>query len=45
MYNKPEYPIKHKTVRPPVLYIGTPVALITTCNEDGTANISPMSSA
>jgi len=37
--------IKHKTVSPPVLYVGTPVALITTCNEDGTANISPISSA
>ena len=36
--------IKHKTVRLPVLYVGTPIALITTCNEDGTANISPMSS-
>jgi flavin reductase (DIM6/NTAB) family NADH-FMN oxidoreductase RutF len=36
---------EHKTIRPPVLYVGTPVVLITTCNQDGTANISPMSSA
>ncbi len=36
--------IKHKTVRPPVLYVGNPVVLITTCNEDGTVNISPVSS-
>lgn len=37
--------IKHKVIRPPVLYVGTPIQLITTCNQDGTANISPMSSA
>ena len=36
--------IKRKAVHPPVLYVGNPVALITTCNKDGTANISPMSS-
>lgn len=29
----------------PVLYFGTPVALISTLNPDGTTNISPMSSA
>jgi flavin reductase (DIM6/NTAB) family NADH-FMN oxidoreductase RutF len=28
-----------------VLYFGTPVVLITSANEDGTANIAPMSSA
>ena len=38
-------PIKYKSVHPPVFYIGNPVALITTCNEDGTTNISPMSSS
>jgi flavin reductase (DIM6/NTAB) family NADH-FMN oxidoreductase RutF len=27
------------------MYFGTPVVLITTCNEDGTANLAPMSSA
>lgn len=32
-------------IRPSVLYIGTPVVLITTLNPDGTTNISPMSSA
>lgn len=33
------------TIRPPILYFGTPVVLITTRNEDGSANITPMSSA
>ena len=42
--DKPVSSINIKTVNPPVLYVGTPVALITTQNEDGTANISPMSS-
>jgi flavin reductase (DIM6/NTAB) family NADH-FMN oxidoreductase RutF len=32
------------TIQPSILYFGTPVALITTLNEDGTANISAMSS-
>ena len=32
-------------ITPPVLYFGTPVALITTVQPDGSANISPMSSA
>jgi flavin reductase (DIM6/NTAB) family NADH-FMN oxidoreductase RutF len=36
--------IKHKVVNLPVLYVGNSVALITTCNEDGTINISPISS-
>ncbi len=35
----------HIEIRPSVLYVGTPVVLITTRNEDGTANITPMSSA
>jgi flavin reductase (DIM6/NTAB) family NADH-FMN oxidoreductase RutF len=35
----------HKTIDPTILYFGTPVALISTLNEDGTANIAPMSSA
>jgi flavin reductase (DIM6/NTAB) family NADH-FMN oxidoreductase RutF len=34
----------HKTIEPTILYFGTPVALITTTNEDGTPNIAPMSS-
>ena len=35
----------HKTIEPTILYFGTPVALISTCNLDGTANLAPMSSA
>lgn len=35
----------HVTIDPSILYFGTPVVLITTLNDDGTANISPMSSA
>jgi flavin reductase (DIM6/NTAB) family NADH-FMN oxidoreductase RutF len=36
--------IAHVTVAPKILYPGTPVALISTCNPDGTANLAPMSS-
>lgn len=36
---------QHIVVEPAILYLGTPVVLITTENEDGSANISPMSSA
>lgn len=32
-------------VEPSILYFGTPVVLICTENEDGTANLAPMSSA
>ena len=35
----------HRVINPSILYVGTPVALITTLNADGTPNISPMSSA
>lgn len=35
----------HKTIEPTILYFGTPVALISTTNEDGSPNIAPMSSA
>ena len=35
----------HKTIEPTILYFGTPVALISTLNLDGTANLAPMSSA
>ena len=31
-------------IRPSILYFGTPVALVTTLDEDATANITPMSS-
>ncbi|MBV8767865.1 MAG: flavin reductase family protein [Hyphomicrobiales bacterium] len=33
------------TIKPSILYFGTPVVLITTLNPDATVNISPMSSA
>ena len=35
----------HRTIEPTILYFGTPVALISTLNEDGTPNLAPMSSA
>jgi flavin reductase (DIM6/NTAB) family NADH-FMN oxidoreductase RutF len=35
---------EHIEITPSVLYVGTPVALITSLNLDGTTNISPMSS-
>jgi flavin reductase (DIM6/NTAB) family NADH-FMN oxidoreductase RutF len=34
----------HRTIEPTILYFGTPVAVISTLNEDGTANLAPMSS-
>jgi len=34
-----------KTIEPSILYFGTPAALISTMNLDGTANLAPMSSA
>jgi flavin reductase (DIM6/NTAB) family NADH-FMN oxidoreductase RutF len=37
--------ITHKTIDPTILYFGTPVALISTLNPDGTPNLAPMSSA
>ena len=35
----------HQAVDPAILYAGTPVVLISTLNEDGSANLAPMSSA
>jgi flavin reductase (DIM6/NTAB) family NADH-FMN oxidoreductase RutF len=35
----------HEIIWPTVLYFGTPIALVTTRNIDGTPNIGPMSSA
>lgn len=35
----------HLKSEPPILYFGTPVVLISTLNEDGSANLAPMSSA
>jgi flavin reductase (DIM6/NTAB) family NADH-FMN oxidoreductase RutF len=34
-----------KKIQPQILYYGTPVILLTTLNEDGTVNISPLSSS
>ena len=35
----------HNTIDPTILYFGTPVALISTLNPDGSPNLAPMSSA
>jgi flavin reductase (DIM6/NTAB) family NADH-FMN oxidoreductase RutF len=35
----------HKTIEPTILYFGTPVAIISTLNPDGSPNLAPMSSA
>ncbi|MBS4172340.1 flavin reductase family protein [Bacillus sp. FJAT-49736] len=37
--------LKHRTISPKILYYGTPVILLNTLNEDGTTNISPISSS
>jgi flavin reductase (DIM6/NTAB) family NADH-FMN oxidoreductase RutF len=37
--------ILHRTIDPTILYFGTPVALISTLNPDGSPNLAPMSSA
>ncbi|MEU6880420.1 flavin reductase family protein [Streptomyces sp. NPDC046712] len=34
----------HTAISPNILYFGTPVALLTTANEDGSANLAPVSS-
>jgi flavin reductase (DIM6/NTAB) family NADH-FMN oxidoreductase RutF len=36
---------EHLIGEPPILYFGTPVVLISSENDDGTANLAPMSSA
>lgn len=36
---------RFRVIAPKILYFGTPVVLISTCNEDGSANLAPMSSA
>jgi flavin reductase (DIM6/NTAB) family NADH-FMN oxidoreductase RutF len=36
---------EHLLGEPPILYFGTPVVLISSENEDGSANLAPMSSA
>jgi flavin reductase (DIM6/NTAB) family NADH-FMN oxidoreductase RutF len=35
----------HQVIEPKIMYFGTPVVLISTLNQDGTANLAPMSSA
>lgn len=35
----------HLQIEPSILYFGTPVVLLSTLNEDGSANLAPMSSA
>jgi flavin reductase (DIM6/NTAB) family NADH-FMN oxidoreductase RutF len=35
----------HRVIEPRVLYFGTPVVLVSTCNQDGSPNLAPMSSA
>lgn len=35
----------HRTIEPAILYFGTPVALVSSLNEDGSPNVAPMSSA
>ena len=35
----------HTVLKPKIMYFGTPVVLISTLNEDGSANLAPMSSA
>src|SRR5512147_2255124 len=36
---------EHRHIAPKILYFGTPVVLLSTLNEDGSANLAPMSSA
>lgn len=40
-----ESPVMHIAGEPAILYFGTPVVVISTINEDGSANLAPMSSA
>lgn len=35
----------HRPVNPAILYFGTPVVLVSSCNEDGSTNVAPISSA
>ncbi|MBP1973177.1 flavin reductase family protein [Cohnella thailandensis] len=37
--------ITHQVIKPKVLYYGTPVIILSTLNEDGSTNISPLSSS
>ena len=42
---KPTTSISHRTIDPSILYLGTPVVLISTRNADGSTNLAPISSA
>jgi flavin reductase (DIM6/NTAB) family NADH-FMN oxidoreductase RutF len=42
---KPTTSVSHRTIDPSILYLGTPVVLISTRNSDGTTNLAPISSA
>lgn len=37
--------VESRTIEPRVLYVGTPVVLVSTLNPDGSSNLAPMSSA
>ncbi len=37
--------LMHRSIEPAIHYWGTPVVLISSLNEDGSTNVSPMSSA
>lgn len=39
-----EFQASFRTIEPKILYFGTPVALISSLNEDGSTNLAPMSS-
>jgi flavin reductase (DIM6/NTAB) family NADH-FMN oxidoreductase RutF len=41
----PEESTVHQSIEPAILYFGTPVVLVSTLNEDSSANLAPMSSA
>ena len=34
----------HRQIEPAILYVGTPVVLVSSCNEDGSFNLAPISS-
>lgn len=42
---RPQGVNRHITIDPAILYLGTPVVLLSTTNEDGTPNLAPISSA
>ena len=42
---KPAPIVGHSTIDPSILYLGTPVVLISTRNSDGSTNLAPISSA